>query len=406
MAENEWNMIDDWNYHGDQTNTGRAVLQSGCTYRFEMQWFEGGGGETIIMTQGTSGNTSFTDSPEYGPTEDEDVGAVQRSNSSLLLDGVLDLTGAVNPVVQYWTYYETGWNGYPNVEVSTDGGFSWTQNGLKGAPPVGTYPTGMWTSDWTADLFDGRELDYNSSSGRNETGYNRDYANIPVGTSIDFTFGSDQLGRDFAGVSDSWGRDNVSIRFMRTFTLDAPTTFVFETWADDGVRLWIDYDQDDPNCVDKGRSGEYTTGTNDTYPSPDNTECLLVDNWRNQGVRYNTVLRTIPAGNHTIWLDYYEATSNAVVGMTIYSTNSGVAFDDPTYRGIEMPDNTAEIPDLWVSKAHDLSLYAGQFISLRFRFDRQNQKGPDEGDDFQIRNQSPFNFKESWWITDITIAEP
>ncbi|MCA9884400.1 MAG: hypothetical protein KC708_15565 [Anaerolineae bacterium] len=403
MAEDEWNMIDNWTYHGDQTDTGRALLESGCTYRFEMQWFESSGGETIIMTQGTSGNTSFTDSPEYGQTEAEDVGAVQRSNSSLMLDGVLDLTGAINPVVQYYTYYEQDWRGRSTVEVSTDGGFSWTQNGLMGAPP-----TGIWAGDWTADFFTGRNLDFDGSV--NVPGLNRDYANVPVGTDIDYQFGSDELGRDFPAVSDTWGQDNVSIRFMRTFTLSQATTFVFETWADDGVRLWVDYDQNDPSCVDKGHSGEDTGGTNTDYDSPTFTgTCLLIDNWRNQGVNYRTVLRTIPAGTHTIWLDYYEATSSAVVGLRIYGTNSGVAFDDPTYYGNGMPDNVGEIPTEWIPKAHDLSLYAGAgnpYITLRFRFDRQNAIGPDEGNDFQSYNQSPFNFKESWWITDITIAEP
>jgi hypothetical protein len=51
------------------------------------------------------------------------------ASSSLMLDGTLDLTGTVGPILEYYTYYEI--DGTARVEVSIDGGFTWTRDGLR-----------------------------------------------------------------------------------------------------------------------------------------------------------------------------------------------------------------------------------------------------------------------------------
>ncbi|QPC81514.1 hypothetical protein G4Y79_17715 [Phototrophicus methaneseepsis] len=400
LAGQTWNLINNWNGHGDTTDTGRAQLESGCTYRFELQWFQGTGGKTIVLSQGTSGNMSFTDTPAYGPDENQDIAAVPRSNSSLLLNGVLDLTGADDPVVQYYTYHELGGTAY--VEVSPDGGFTWTQQGLQGGPP----PSDIWTSAWTVDLFN------DNANRENKMQAAPSYVGVAAGTDagIHLNFGNDYIGKLFPEVPDNWGQDYASMRFTRTFTLAQDTTFLFQTNGDDGLRLWVDYDASDPKCTALATSGGPDSGSSKTYPSPQYTgDCLIIDNWKRQGTNPLSVLRTIEAGTHTLQLDYFEETSGAYIDLDVIKTNNGIPFDAPTYSGVNMPNTPAEIPSNWISKAHDLTIYAGAdmpFISLRFRLDRMDVKGVDENRNPQSRNQSPFNFKESWWITDITIAEP
>ncbi|MAU10621.1 MAG: hypothetical protein CL607_12415 [Anaerolineaceae bacterium] len=49
LLENEWNIIDNWTYSGDTMDIGLVLFESGCTYNLELQWFEGGAGETIYL---------------------------------------------------------------------------------------------------------------------------------------------------------------------------------------------------------------------------------------------------------------------------------------------------------------------------------------------------------------------
>ena len=64
---------------------------------------------------------AFTDSPGLG------VDYIDKSNSSLELKGVVDLTGTVKPVLYYWDQFEISRKDYALVEVkvSDDGGYSW-----------------------------------------------------------------------------------------------------------------------------------------------------------------------------------------------------------------------------------------------------------------------------------------
>lgn len=126
----EWNMINNWNDHGSMTDPSTATLEEGKRYRFTLQYYERT--SDMIITLSVGGNSfSFTDSPKQGAGASfDDIPAVPYGNSSLVLDGILDLTGTSGAILQYETLYELRCGSDARVEISNDGGFNWTRNGL------------------------------------------------------------------------------------------------------------------------------------------------------------------------------------------------------------------------------------------------------------------------------------
>ncbi|MEQ8676263.1 MAG: hypothetical protein RLP44_01850 [Aggregatilineales bacterium] len=125
----EWNVIYNWNDHGRVADMGTVTLETGRRYRITLEYYEGSGSATIVLSTGGT-SFSFTDSPKQGAGPAFlDRPSVPYSNSSLIMDGVLDLTGATNPILQFYSYHEI--DGTARVEISIDGGFTWTSNGLR-----------------------------------------------------------------------------------------------------------------------------------------------------------------------------------------------------------------------------------------------------------------------------------
>ena len=123
----EWNIIYNWTNHGRTGDQGVLDLQDGGRYRITLEYYEAFGDSVIIANLGGT-NYSFTDSPRQfagGP----DIPAQPHGNSSLILDGTLDLTNTQFPILQYYTTYESDWDA--RVEVSSDGGFTWGRNGMQ-----------------------------------------------------------------------------------------------------------------------------------------------------------------------------------------------------------------------------------------------------------------------------------
>jgi hypothetical protein len=119
----EWNIINNWTDHGRTVDMGTATLQGGNRYKFTLEYYEKSSSAVIILTLG-SNTFSFTDSPKQGTGPSfPDIPAVKRGNSSLMLNGLLDLSSATTPVMEYYTYYELA--GIAWVEISPDGGFTW-----------------------------------------------------------------------------------------------------------------------------------------------------------------------------------------------------------------------------------------------------------------------------------------
>lgn len=129
-----------------------------------------------------------------------------------------------------------------------------------------------------------------------------------------------------AGTSPqaSWIHDNFSIRFTREiYVFDAPLQVKFTTRADDGVRLWIDYAA---GCASVN-SGGGSTGSDRVYTDTDSdggsaANCLIIDNWRNQGTNTKTVTRTLQPGPHILQLDYYAASGGDNIRLDIEGTRT------------------------------------------------------------------------------------
>ncbi|MDX1993469.1 MAG: hypothetical protein SF029_13855 [bacterium] len=127
----EWNMIYNWTDHSRAIDMSSVPLVNGKRYRFTLEWYDGGSDAVLILTVGGS-NFSFTDSPKQGAGPAfPDIPAIPRANSSLMLDGTLDLRDTTNPVISYRNYYEV--EGQARFEVSTDGGFTWRTDGFTDA---------------------------------------------------------------------------------------------------------------------------------------------------------------------------------------------------------------------------------------------------------------------------------
>ena len=121
----EWNIIYNWNDHGRTTDMGVITLEDGLFYRITIEWYDRADSAALIVNTG-SVNFSFTDSPKQGAgTSFPDIPTIADSNSSLILNGSLNLTGTTNPGLQYYTMYEI--RGTAHVEISADGGFTWAE---------------------------------------------------------------------------------------------------------------------------------------------------------------------------------------------------------------------------------------------------------------------------------------
>ncbi|MBA3871347.1 MAG: hypothetical protein H0X30_19570, partial [Anaerolineae bacterium] len=129
-----WNVIQDWTLHGRTVDYQSVTLTPG-TYQIIMEYLEASGDAVIQLQVGTN-KFSFSDSPK--PTAASTlVKSIPYSESSLILNGVLNLntpTGYTaaqwKPRLEFYELYFFDSNTYGSVEVSADGGFTWTQTGL------------------------------------------------------------------------------------------------------------------------------------------------------------------------------------------------------------------------------------------------------------------------------------
>ncbi len=135
-----WNLINNWTYHGRTVDIKTVSLEAG-QYMVVVDWFETGG-DAVIMVQVGNNNFSFSDSPKQGSAGDT-VLSIPYSNASMILNGLLNLnnpgvpTTAWRPRIQYYTYYILGSGATAQTEISTDGGFTWTNANFSNNCPSG-----------------------------------------------------------------------------------------------------------------------------------------------------------------------------------------------------------------------------------------------------------------------------
>jgi hypothetical protein len=146
-----WNIIYNWSHHGRTVDIKIVSLDTG-DYDIVVEWFEGAGGAVIIAQVGNN-NFSFSDSPKAS-LGSEAVPTINYGNSSLLLNGVLNLnrpTGVTEaqwrPILQYFMQYKLPNSSAIRAEISIDGGVTWTQQYLNtwDLKPL-TCPTGVTCS--------------------------------------------------------------------------------------------------------------------------------------------------------------------------------------------------------------------------------------------------------------------
>lgn len=150
----EWNLINNWTDHGTMIDMGRANLVTGRRYRIVLEYYERGGDATITLSLGGS-TFSFTDSPKQGAgVTFPDIPALPRADTSLILNGVLDLRGTTRPVLEYYTLFELDSGSTAFIEVSTDGGFTWRTNGLTDDVPLVPNGCGSGATSSTCEFYD------------------------------------------------------------------------------------------------------------------------------------------------------------------------------------------------------------------------------------------------------------
>jgi glucose/arabinose dehydrogenase len=100
------------------------------------------------------------------------------------------------------------------------------------------------------------------------------------------------LAHDFGSSSPTGvGPDNFSARWSGTFHFPSGT-YRFRATASDGIRVWVD-------------------------------DALLIDEWRDQSRTTFTASRALSAGPHRVKVQWYEATGNAVAGLTWAAVGAG-----------------------------------------------------------------------------------
>jgi hypothetical protein len=84
----------------------------------------------VIILNASSSSFSFTDSPNTHIGSGFDmVDAIYPGNSSLMLNGFFNFPTGSSPYLEYKRLYDLKQNETFYVEISTDGGFTWSQVG-------------------------------------------------------------------------------------------------------------------------------------------------------------------------------------------------------------------------------------------------------------------------------------
>jgi hypothetical protein len=164
----DWNIINNWTDHSSFPDMGIVSLTGG-DYNVVLEWYEANGNAVIILDAGSS-SFSFTDSPPASKTEA--VSSIPYGNSSLLLNGVLNLnkpSGMLanqwKPGLRFYTLYDLDAGSSAHVEVSIDGGLTWIQDDLAipaASCPATAFcdPTIFGSSDPTKDWMPGPGKDW------------------------------------------------------------------------------------------------------------------------------------------------------------------------------------------------------------------------------------------------------
>lgn len=134
--DDEWNITNLWGpFPGGPVQSSNAITLPPGEYDIVINWVEGGGSAFLSFTVANN-NFSFTDTPNTLNALGgfDVVESIPFSDTSMMLNGVLDLRGSPAPILEYYTHWDFGSNSDSSIrsfgvfEYSTDGGFNWTSN--------------------------------------------------------------------------------------------------------------------------------------------------------------------------------------------------------------------------------------------------------------------------------------
>jgi hypothetical protein len=210
-------------------------------------------------------------------------------------------------------------------------------------------------------------------------------------------------------------------RYTRTITVTDPTTLTFNLSGNDGYRLYLDGLAVGGNLTNSGnQSGSYTPET--LQPGSHEIMIEYVAQYASDGnhlqlqyVLESPVFHTDanPGGNYAenqsasiilegeinlagqpnaalTWWDRYDVGNQDTMYVEINEVAGGMdeAVGQPS-NWVEVYSRTAHTSNDWKKRLVDLSPYAGQKISIRFRLSALNTDDEDDG----------------WYIDDIEIAD-
>ena len=157
----------------------------------------------LVQSTVRGGIYSITDSPGGN--------YLDKADATLMTNGYFDLSSAVSPILTFWHKYFMEYRDYIYVEVSTDGGFNWTNE----LPTIGNR---MYQSTWTQVMID--LSSYKTSSVR-----------------IRF-----RLRETETYTSDGWYIDNIEIKEQGSPQLPYPFSDDFESGLDNWTVSGLDWD--------------------------------------------------------------------------------------------------------------------------------------------------------------------
>ncbi|MBK8026379.1 MAG: hypothetical protein IPK19_34575 [Chloroflexi bacterium] len=121
-------IVNNWDDHGPETNFATFTVDPGpdLVKTLTLDFYENGGGAVVYLAI-SQRNFSFSDSPNTPSGSSWTVvDSAERGDSALILDGYFNFTGRASPTLSYQALYTMGNQTPLYVEVSGNGGFTWT----------------------------------------------------------------------------------------------------------------------------------------------------------------------------------------------------------------------------------------------------------------------------------------
>jgi hypothetical protein len=312
------------------------------------------------------GSLAWSDSPG---------GSYQHgTNSTLELDGVIDLTGTIRPEITFWHRFSLANNDVIYAEISTDGGLTWQNlTGATGVPEAGlAYRT--TNLSWSQVVIP---------------------LSTYVGREVHFRFRLDA--RSDTSVADGWWIDDFAIR-------EEPSSFIYTPWCDGmegGGGNWLpggswavvsglDFNPNQPQTI-RARTGSAfwsdSPATNYTHLTNNSLELLP---------RLNLTGTTNP---EIVFWHQWDLAFRDNLHLEVSTDNGGTWTAIWSYLYDTLPSEFCSTCTIvnhgynqnlsWHRQVVSLRSYAGQIINVRFRLDARSDALVDDG----------------WWLDDICFQE-